>query len=197
MHIWGWMLPPELEWLMEQAARCDEGIVEVGSLHGRSAFAMLTATDGPVYCVDSWSDEADQSYDSFMGNCGHFPNLIPVRAFSPQAAELVPDAVDMTFLDGSHVYDAVLADIAAWLPKTRRIICGHDFDRAKDAGFPGVAEAVDEVFGRDRVNTHESIWWVDLEADRSINPKLRGVTRSVTFLDEYGRWMDLAYEWPA
>src|SRR5687768_7135401 len=71
-HIWGWMRIPELEWLMSKAREMDS-VVEVGSLHGRSAFAMLTACTGPVYCIDPWDDEHDLCERSFMGNCGHFP----------------------------------------------------------------------------------------------------------------------------
>lgn len=143
MHIWGWMSPAELRWLGETAATMGS-VAEIGCLHGRSAFALLTACPGPVYCVDPWNDAADHSYASFLSYCGHFPNLVAVRAFSPAAAELVPD-VDMVFIDGDHDYDAVIADIDAWLPKTRRLICGHDYQNT-DGGFPGVAQAVHERF---------------------------------------------------
>ena len=119
-----------------------QGVVEIGSLRGRSSFALLTACKGPVYCIDPWP----KHYESFMRNCGHFPNLVAIRESSPEAAALVPD-VDMVFLDGDHEYEAVVADIAAWLPKTRRLLCGHDYNNPE---FPGVAEAVDEILG-DRV----------------------------------------------
>jgi hypothetical protein len=159
MHIWGWMSPAELTWLMEQAAMM-ESVAEIGCLHGRSAFALLTACPGPVYCIDPWNDEADHSYPSFMGNCGHFPNLHAVRAFSPQAAAQV-GPVDMVFIDGDHEYDSVIADINGWLPLTRKLICGHDYQNA-NGGFPGVAEAVHEVFGADSIHSPDdcAIWAV-------------------------------------
>lgn len=192
MHIWGWMLEPELEWLMASASKMD-GVVEVGSLHGRSAFALLTACAGTVYCVDSWSDEHDKSYPSFMGACGHFDNLVPVRAFSPAAAELVPGMVDMVFLDGSHAYESVMADIAAWLPKARKLICGHDY-QVENAGFPGVAQAVEEVFGdRFYVAEETSIWAVDLKRDRSVSSTLKDTTHD--YVDEYGRDMHVEVKW--
>jgi hypothetical protein len=71
---------------------------------------------------------------------------VAIRASSPAAAEQVPD-VDMVFLDGDHRYKAVVADIEAWLPKTRKLLCGHDYGHPR---YPGVARAVDEIFG-DRV----------------------------------------------
>lgn len=160
MHIWGWMAPIELEWLMSQAREMDS-VCEVGSLHGRSAFALLTACPGPVYCVDPWDDEYDQCYGSFMKSCGHFPNLHTVRGYSPAAIENVPE-IDMSFIDGNHDYDQVVADIDALLPKTRRLICGHDYINA-DGGFPDVAIVVKEKFeGRFFNPEGTSIWAVTL-----------------------------------
>lgn len=161
MHIWGWMSPEQLDWLIARAGEMDS-IAEVGSLHGRSSFALLTACDGPVYCIDPWDDPDNYGYPSFLRSCGHFPNLHVVRGLSPQACDQVPD-VDMVFLDGDHDYDAVIADIDAWLPKARRLLCGHDYDHAD---YPGVKQAVDERFG-DRVKrgepgTAKAIWYVEL-----------------------------------
>lgn len=160
MGIWGWMSEPELEWLGAEAA-ASASVAEIGSLHGRSAFMLLTRCDGPVYCVDPWDDEGDHCYPSFMRGCGHFANLVAVRGYSPAAADLVPD-VDMVFIDGNHDYEQVRADLAAWLPKTRRLICGHDYQNA-DGGFPGVAEAVHEMFGLAfDVAPDTAIWFVRL-----------------------------------
>lgn len=164
-HIWGWMTPEELDWLGAQAASMDS-VVEIGSLHGRSAFALLTACPGTVYCIDPWNDEGDHCYPSFLGNCGHFPNLVAVRGFSPQAGVDIP-AVDMVFIDGDHTYDAVIADIEAWLPRTRRLMCGHDYNNTD--GFPDVKRAVHDVFGGRATGAplagwgdDSSIWVVEL-----------------------------------
>jgi predicted O-methyltransferase YrrM len=194
MGIWGWMTAPELTWLHDTASTMDS-VVEIGCLHGRSAFALLTACPGTVYCIDPWNDEHDRSYPSFMGNCGHFPNLVPIRAASPQAATQVPDA-DMVFIDGAHAYGSVLADIAAWLPKTRKLICGHDYITADYAGYPDVAKAVHEVFGEDRVTCPEgtAIWTVDLTHDRSVNPQ--AFSGDLTYTDEYARTITASIAWP-
>lgn len=163
MHIWGWMSPAELLWLGEQAAQMNS-VVEVGSLHGRSAFALLTACDGPVYCIDPWNDEGEHCLKSFLGSCGHFANLRTVQGYSPAVATegLIPPTVDMVFLDGDHAYESVIADIDAWLPKTRRLLCGHDYHDGPEPGFPGVPQAVQERFaGRFYVPDETSIWVVD------------------------------------
>lgn len=162
MHIWGWMTPVELQWLGERAAVMDS-VVEIGSLHGRSAFALLTACDGPVYCVDPWDDDHDLCYGSFLGYCGHFENLRAIRGYSPDATAEIPE-VDMTFIDGNHDYEALLADIDALGPKTRRLICGHDYNPDGDASFPGVAKAAHDRYGdRVRCAPETAIWYVDLK----------------------------------
>lgn len=59
------------------------------------------------------------------------------------------NSLDFVFIDGSHLYEAVLADINAWLPKVKTggIIAGHDIDGPEE--FNGVRQAVEEVFGKD------------------------------------------------
>lgn len=160
MSIWGWMAPVELEWLMSQAREMDS-VIEIGSLHGRSAFALLTACSGPVFCVDPWDDVHDLCFGSFMRSCGHFPNLRAVRGYSPAAIEGLPE-VDMTFIDGNHDYAQIVADIDAVLPKTRRLICGHDYQNV-DGGFPDVATVVHERFEGQFFNPEgTAIWAVEL-----------------------------------
>ncbi len=162
-HIWGWMLAPELEWLYAEAATM-RSIVEVGSLHGRSAFALLKACRGPVFCIDPWNDEHALCLPSFMRYCGAFPNLRPIQGYSPAAIDEhdLPD-VDMAFIDGDHSYESIRADVEAWLPKTRRLICGHDHNGEAGAGYPDVARYVRERFGDGyAVAPETSIWYVRL-----------------------------------
>lgn len=163
MHIWGWMSPDELLWLGAQAAQMSS-ICEIGSLWGRSAYMLAKNCPGPVYCVDPWDDAHDVSHAGFLDNLSEFDNVVAVRGYSPGALDDVP-AVDMTFIDGAHDYEQVKADIAAMFPKTRKLICGHDYQRGDDAGFPGVAQAVDEMFEppmRVRVAQKTAIWYVRL-----------------------------------
>jgi predicted O-methyltransferase YrrM len=52
---------------------------------------------------------------------------------------------DVVYIDASHEYEYVKNDILSWLPKVKKggIICGDDYVGA----WPGVIQAVDEVFG--------------------------------------------------
>lgn len=160
MHIWGWTSSGELKWLNETAKKMNS-IIEIGSLHGRSAFALLSGCKGNVYCIDPWNDVGGHSYPSFMSSCGHFKNLVPVQGYSHEVHSKLPD-VDFTFIDGDHDREQVEKDIKFYLPKTRKLIAGHDY--LHDGGFPDVAEVVDEVFGREnvRVVKDTAIWYVEL-----------------------------------
>jgi len=144
MHLWGWMSPAELTWLHEEARRM-KNVVEIGSLVGRSSFALLAGCPGPVYCIDPWDDENGRAYGSFMTNVGRFPNLVALKGFSPAVGTLIPGDIDMVFIDGNHDYENCRADLEYWFPRTQKLICGHDYNHP---GYPGVHKAVDEFFGK-------------------------------------------------
>jgi hypothetical protein len=150
----------ELEWLAQQATQM-RNVVEVGALHGRSSFALLSACKGLVWCIDPWDDVGGHCLPSFMGSCGHFPNLRPIQGFSPAAGKRVRGKVDMVYIDGDHSREGIMADIDYWLPRTRKLICGHDYVDHPDAGYPDVKAVVDERFG-DRVSVapDTAIWAV-------------------------------------
>jgi hypothetical protein len=164
MHLWGWMSPAELEWLHATAATM-RSVVEIGSLHGRSSFALATGCPGPVYCIDPWNDAG---WVSFTRSLGHLSNVHPIRAASPGAGDFVPGPVDMVFIDGAHDYDSVLADVLYWDERVEVLLCGHDYVPfsalgGNNPGFPDVRTVVDMVFGdRVRVAPDTAIWCVDV-----------------------------------
>ena len=68
------------------------------------------------------------------------PSLIAARCLRS-----VPGvALDVVYIDASHEYEDVRADIAAWWPlvKPGGLLCGDDYDPVTD---PGVVRAVDEA----------------------------------------------------
>ena len=75
------------------------------------------------------------------------------------AAELREQRFDLVFIDGDHSYEACAADIAAWRGLVREggWLGGHDYAKAR---FPGVTQAVDEVFPAGVVRGADSTWWV-------------------------------------
>ena len=83
-----------------------------------------------------------------------YGNLEWIRKDSAEAARDIPDkSVDMVFIDADHSYEGCKRDIETWLPKARKIICGHDYSQ----NWPGVVKVVDEKI-RDFF-VYESIWY--------------------------------------
>lgn len=172
--------------LVRRAARPDGSalIAEVGSYKGHTAKHFLKAIPrAHVACVDTWfgvnADPAginmmrDEIFEQFKRNCQReidAKQIEILRGMSVAVAHAVatgPGAgkFDLVYIDANHEYEAVKADIEAWLPLLRDggIICGHDFEAVDRSGavlFPGVRKAVEEAFGDDfeRPVPGSSVW---------------------------------------
>jgi len=165
--IEGWMLPSELNWLYHTAKKM-ETIVELGSWKGRSTHALLSGTSGTVTAVDHFRGSRAERrgphkeavekdiFPDFKRAVGKFSNLIVDRVDSLECAKKHKDkSVDMVFIDAGHTTEEVKADIEAWLPKAKKMICGHDFQ------FNEVEMAVRESLGE--VRQFETIWFKEIE----------------------------------
>jgi predicted O-methyltransferase YrrM len=143
--------------LLRQPDTCKH-VVEVGCWLGRSTsyIARLCQAHGArLTCVDTWvgsSDRFDGQYREMLASRdveaefrAHLaalgvtaqiirePSLAVARTFAP-------GSIDLVFLDASHDYGAVAADIAAWRPAVRKrgVLAGHDFSER----HPGLVAAV-------------------------------------------------------
>jgi len=138
VNIPGWMGLEELVWLYEKAKKMDS-IVEVGCWMGRSTHALLSGCNGTVYAVDHFKgspSEIDGAHSAaktqdihamFLKNMEGFANLSVLRMDGKEAAgQFGEKSVDMVFLDADHAYPAVKEIMEAWLPKCRKLLCGHD-----------------------------------------------------------------------
>ena len=169
--IFGWMPENELKWLATKAA-VYKNIVEIGSFMGRSTRALADNARGRVTAVDTWagSDEEqhrkllegkppDWLFEQFKANMAGV-DVLTLRYPSLEAAALCVTTegppFDFIFIDASHDYENVKADIMAWGPllKEGGTLAGHDFH----SGAPGVIQAVDELLTG--YKTFESIWYV-------------------------------------
>ena len=146
-------------------------IVEIGCYQGRSSYALLQglAGRGLLYAIDPWLDimhDGSDNYRAYLSNLtGRSPelsllSLLPMRMTSRRAAQVIsPGARDMVFIDGDHTERGVTEDIDLWLPRTRRLLCGHDFG---DPAWPAVEKVVRAKFPGRWTNPVGAIWAVTL-----------------------------------
>ena len=171
--IKGWMETAELEWLLEAAKRMDS-IVELGCYKGRSTYVMCAGCPGKVYAVDChwcgtmhpFADSAQHTLPEFMENVGHFPNMVPLEMQFVEAAasDIIPPMVDMVFIDGDHACESVLEDLKTWMPRTRKLLCGHDLNHETKTDTPGVGDALEKFCGMQGVfRGPGSIWYMDVK----------------------------------
>lgn len=170
LTVEGWMTELELTYLAEVASR-SKVIVELGSWQGRSTCALAANTPGKVIAVDTWKGSAEHApmlsvkspnwlKIQFMDNTGIYDNVIMAQMESGAASTLFRGLgikPDMVFLDASHDYGNVAADIVDWFRTAApdAIICGHDYD---PPNWMGVKQAVDECVPRFRVIPNITIW---------------------------------------
>lgn len=140
------------------AQRNPKIVIEVGCWLGVSTMHMasLLSSEGVVYAVDHWLGCAEQqpgqpfwdpillkSYEQFLSNVIHaklYDKIIPIRMDSLSASQYLADLkADVVYIDASHDYDSVYADLNAWYPyvKGHGILCGDD------SPHPPIQQALD------------------------------------------------------
>lgn len=119
-------------------------------IYGVDPFYDDWDTDHPTWGANhaQWAREMGGPYNAVVGAMREharaeleYVNLMRCR--SVQAARMFDDrSLFFVFIDGSHHYEDVTADLAAWEPKLRSggIFAGHDHTPS----FPGVLRAVAE-----------------------------------------------------
>lgn len=161
----------ELLWLAAQAEK-SSSIAEIGCWKGRTTCALAEAARGVVYAIDTWkgSEEHQQTlkahdaeylwrcFSENVAKCSRAEVIRPMRMTSLEAAALLTTEgvkLDMIFIDASHDYESVRADILAWRPLLADggVFCGHDFH----IGRPAVMRAVEGLVGQVHVPAG-SIW---------------------------------------
>ncbi len=142
--------------------------VEIGVYKGETSFKIIK--NRPLvyhYMIDNYRAYEDRRGNGELTNFGKplrsqniqdaiykdvceelkkYGNAILLRLDSLAAVGNFADGnLDYVFIDASHDYENVLADIKAWLPKVKKggWIGGHNYD---DNTYPGVTQAVNEIF---------------------------------------------------
>jgi len=171
----GWF-DMEIQYL-ELLEFCPKGgtIVELGAYKGKSTAFMAGQIKSQrrkvnFYTVDNFKGITPTStplevevYKNLNGTLqAEFEaNIEPLKdkvklivSDTDKAASLFENnSIDCIFIDAGHSYEAVKADLLAWLPKMKEqsIIAGHDYNPS----WNGVIKAVNEVLGKpDKVENY-------------------------------------------
>lgn len=141
---------------------------EIGVHRGECSGHLLELHPGlKLYMIDMWSPDtykgkgddaatepyrkiyekqADDNFKIAQDRVNKY-NVCLIKSSSLEAVKLFQDdELDFCFIDASHAYEDVKADILAWLPKIKKggyLFC-HDYGL-----FEGVTRAVDEIFSCD------------------------------------------------
>ena len=180
----------ELPALLNECGLTGTG-VEVGVLRGGFATHILKHWKGRrLYLVDGWrhfpglidANNVDHNENlnnlavTFMAVYEFGERAVILRDLSVKAAKLFSDdSLDFVYIDASHDYENVLADLTAWYPKVKSggIFAGHDYfdgtlsygPQSPDGVF-GVKSAVDQFFGNYKTQVQVSkenfpTWWIE------------------------------------
>jgi hypothetical protein len=141
-------------------------MLEIGSYKGESAFmfASLGIFD-EIHCIDPYEGEEEANgifqetwenvLNEFTINTRHFSNIILHRDYSFNIVDKFPDQYfDFIYIDANHEYEPVKRDIELYLPKTKHLIGGHDYQE----NWPGVLKAVNEIFGTPHSTFEDGSW---------------------------------------
>jgi len=177
-----------------------------------SAVSRLSPAAGEVVCIDLWEPYLADSdiessalvyrdmdrmlrsglaYELFRHNSACGPSNVPINHMKGRSADILPTlkpgSFDIVYIDGSHYYSDVKADIIAARPlvadggilagddlemqlgeideNTVRKHLGSDFVTRDGRGFhPGVTLAVAEIFGR--VSSLHKTWYLRREGSQ-------------------------------
>lgn len=122
--------------------------VELGVLEGDHSFEMLSVLQpDKLWLVDMWTDiKVSGSGSDYLGNdqedwdrrylkvverYAPYANVSVLRLAGQQAARILPNDLDLVYIDACHDYECVLEDMRDWLPKLKvgGVLSGDDYSR--------------------------------------------------------------------
>lgn len=148
----------ELAWIAEVATRHDY-IIECGSYGGCSTKMMTLANLGAtIVCLDDWADAGIyEQFCDMMDSEMEAGRVIAIRGNTSEGFAKIGIAPTFAFIDASHLYDGVKADIQGALKIMRGgLIAGHDYRHGNP--LDGVNRAAHEMFPERLFFPADSIW---------------------------------------
>jgi predicted O-methyltransferase YrrM len=132
-------------------------MVEIGTFTGESTvifgnhFEKVIGIDPMLQDYDKQDPTSKFNFnevlDMFNNRVKDHKNIQLITKTSDDAvSDFNDESFDFIYIDGIHQYDNVKQDIINYLPKVKKggVIGGHDYG----SSWPGVRQAVDEMFGK-------------------------------------------------
>ena len=133
-------------------------VVELGSFQGRNSvpLAAVLPQGAKMYCVDHFQGSEEhhragldlsklrQVFQANLARFGVEERITVLAKKTTEAAnEFVDDSVDLLFIDASHDYDSVKADLDSWYRKLKPewLAFCDDYDPVR---WPGVVKAISD-----------------------------------------------------
>jgi hypothetical protein len=141
-------------------------MLEIGSYQGESTFMFASlGIFSEIHCIDPFdgveeaNDILNENWENikneFNTNTRYFNNITLHQGFSYDLVNNFEDKYfDFIYIDGNHEYEEVKKDIELYLPKTKQIMGGHDYQRE----WPGVVKAVNEILGTPNKTYPDGSW---------------------------------------
>lgn len=150
LSVEGLLVSGQERWLFCMARGLPDGavIVEIGSYKGRSTCCFAygcVGTKKRVYAIDIFErNDADSSerdffseFENNLERCGLTEYVTPLVGKSREVTRTWDKPIDLLFIDGSHVYEDVVADFHSLFPwvVSGGIVAVHDVGAGH--GWPG------------------------------------------------------------
>ncbi len=142
---------------------------EIGVYQGRFSEILFQAIPNlEMVCVDSWDriPHHEAIYEAAVARLSSYKATL-IRKTSLEAAPQIKDgSLDFVYIDASHDYSHVIADIETWVPKVKQggIVAGDDYYVTQQKN-EGVIRAVNEYVDKHGYDLHLTRW------DFSIKPR--------------------------
>jgi len=146
-------------------------IVELGSYMGESSLIFSQEfPKGKVICVDSWEGGFDDSDSASHADYIDVEEQFDIRLNSVTNIQKIKGLstdfsieCDVVYIDACHKYECVINDIKHWLPLTKKIISGHDYNTDEfikiHPHIAGVKIAINELLNKPDKTYGDGSWY--------------------------------------
>lgn len=146
-------------------------IVELGSYMGESSLIFSQEfPNGKIICIDSWEGgfdvndsashanytDVEEQFDLRLSKCD---NITKIKGYTTDFSI----ECDVVYIDACHKYECVKNDIQHWLPLTKKVISGHDYNTEEfikiHPHIAGVKVAVNELLETPEKIYNDGSWY--------------------------------------